>query len=110
MTPTDLARHLGVNPLRVRKWEKGDTPEPVAVHLISKWFAEEVPVLSIRRDATFASKVRARRLEWGMTREELARKLGVAYSTIRGWENAAVPESASMGIIRSWFAEEAPDI
>ena len=108
MTPTDLARYLGVQPLRVRQWEMGKTPEPAAVHLISKWHAEEVPVLSIRRDATFASRVKARRLEWGMTREELARKLGVAYSTIRGWENSAIPETGSMDIIRSWFAEKVP--
>ena len=109
MTIPELAKQLKVSIGKVRQWGKGKIIDPLDVWRISKWYAEEVPASLLKRDQCLGDKIVERRIRCGMSRRELAKKLGVSEHAVRIWEEGSMPKSSGMRRLNAWFAEELPD-
>ena len=109
MTIPELAGEFKVSVGKVRQWEKSKILDPLDVWPISKWHAEEIPSSLLKRDELLAAKIVERRMRCGMSRRELANKLGASEHAVRIWEEGAMPKSSGMRSLNAWFAEELPD-
>ena len=109
MTTPELADKFNVSVGKVRQWEKGKILDPLDVWPISEGHAEEIPSSLLRRDEFLADKIVERRIRCGMSRRELAGKLGASEHAVRIWEEGAMPKTSGMRSLNAWFAEELPD-
>jgi transcriptional regulator with XRE-family HTH domain len=101
MSQTELARRIGRNCLTVSGWERGlSVPMEVSVRRVAKALRVDVDVLTRnmnwspvethdRPHSAMAvhERLRMRRLQEGLTAEQLARCVGVTGQTVRRWEN-----------------------
>ena len=94
MTIPELANQLKVSVGKVRQWEKGKILDPLDTWRISKWHAEEIPSSLLKRDQFLGDKIVERWIRCGMSRRELAEKLGVSEHAVRIWEEGAMPKTS----------------
>jgi transcriptional regulator with XRE-family HTH domain len=86
-----MAKHLGADPGTLRGWESGQRV-PRGRHLVrvGRILGEDLPPPS-----SLAERIKSHRHVHGWSQRELARKLGVASSTVEGWELGARPSTQS---------------
>ena len=58
--------------------------------------------------AELTEQIRDRRYEWGMSRVQLAERLGVSASAIASWEQGSTPPMGMFEVLSEWLAEEPP--
>lgn len=109
MTVAELAEQLNVSVGRVRQWQEGKILDPLDVWRISEWHSVEVPSSLVRRDQFLGDKIVDRRIKSGLSRRDLAAKLGVSEHALRTWEEGSMPQTSGMRRLNAWFAEEVPD-
>ena len=66
-------------------------------------FTHELPLTGL------PDRIKDRRYEWGMSRVQLAERLGVYDSTIASWEKGSTPPMEMFEVLSEWLAEEPPE-
>ena len=113
MSQTDLARLLGVPSVTVGLWERGQVkPSGASRRRLAEWLEKaprpEYPVTAMF-DSGIGLRIRERRSEWGISRGELAKRLGVKENTLAGWETMRrKPRAKNAPRILEWLSEDVP--
>ena len=66
-------------------------------------FTHELPLTGL------PDRIKDRRYEWGMSRVQLAERLGVYDGTIASWEKGSTPPMEMFEVLSEWLAEEPPE-
>ena len=113
MTQKELAAHLGVNRASLKAWESGRyIPDPTETQMnLLEWLSEDVPTHSISLDEVNRKIIWNERLRRGMSRGELAGRLGVDERSLRDWERGIKsPQHSHLKALREWLEEEDVDL
>ena len=106
-TQGELAAHVGVSEYTVGAWENGRSlPMNSNLKRINEWFAKDVPVRLYQEVefAALAKRVSAQRRNWGMSKTELCRDLGVDRTTVASWEiGSSLPKDPNLRRLSEWF-------
>ena len=105
ITQSELASRLGFHARDIQRWERGTYPTPDNLRLLEEWLSERSPEHILARDGTLGGLIRQRRIEWGMTQEELAEEIRVSNGTVSKWELGAIPRLGAFGKIERWYAK-----
>ena len=124
----EFAEFLGVSVTSVSLWESGKrNPSGLHREKLVEWLGERIATKgtgnvdnrnftdsSSKKDALFGvpmteigSRIRQRRREWGMTRQELGEYLGVYPLSISNWETGkATPSYPNFKLVCEWLAAD----
>jgi transcriptional regulator with XRE-family HTH domain len=87
LQPRDVAPQLGVQTRTYNRWERGeDLPRTRYLPAITQFLGHDPNP----EPETLGERIRAARESEGLTRSQLAARLGVASSTVNAWESNAV--------------------
>ena len=113
MTQKELAEHLGVIRESLKAWESGRyIPDATETQMkLLEWLSEDVPTHPISLDEVNRRLVWNERLRRGMSRGELAGRLGVDERSLRDWERGIKsPQHSHLKALREWLEEEDIDL
>lgn len=111
LSQEQLAARLGLASETISLLERGRQPKRETLELVANWLAEPVPEhlkwLWEQREVLkkqLGQRIRAKRLEWNMTRTELAPHLGVHAATLKNWEQEKfdVPDR-HLPVVSGWL-------
>ena len=105
----ETAEKLGANDMTICNWETDRTaPQlPFIPRIVA--FLGYNPHHT--QPASLGKRVCACRRSLGLSQKELARRLGIDPSTLRGWESAkAKPSAAHINRLTAWLMEERFDL
>ena len=112
-TQGELAEHVGVSEYTVRAWEtRRSLPMESILKRINEWFAKDVPVKLYQEVeiADLAQRISDQRRNWGISKKQLGRHLGVDRTTVVTWERGSnFPKGSNLRRLSEWFAEEVPE-
>lgn len=89
-----VAAKLGVNVWTLANWEKGETEPMIKLYPAIIRFLRYNPLSPAGE--TFPERLKAVRLERGLSYKQLARELGVWDTTVRDWENGTHKPTRSL--------------
>lgn len=103
MTQLELADQLGVGVKTLSLWERNkQRPRLTHKSRVEDWLGiVKVP------QSELPDRVRAKRMEWGMTQRDLAEYLRVNYMSIKYWESGRyTPSAENYELICEWLSQD----
>lgn len=105
LSPQEAAARIGARPATYRRWERGLDRPSARFHAGVVAFIGHDPEPNPRE---FGEQIRAARERDGLTRAQLAQRLGISSSTVRAWEAGDIsrPSSRVEGIFENYVNVE----
>jgi transcriptional regulator with XRE-family HTH domain len=60
----------------------------------------------MKTQTDYSEKIKAMRLQRGITTQQLAERCGVSRRTVEGWEQGRTPSNTALTILRRWLAQK----
>ena len=109
LSSMDIATYFSTSRATLESWESGKIPSRHNRKMLLDWLGDNVFYMDIDAwtGAGMGRLIRDRRLEWGMSLEDLGEHLGVHAETVGYWEvDLSIPHPAARIRILNWLNEE----